>query len=558
MSSEDPEVGASQQTEAEEKAPASVFHRQMSVSEAAESSGMGLNAPKWLSWMEIPFHVPNPDTGRKLPEATGWAMDSVGRGPLNQVGSYVGGAILQAATIEAGCRDCTTRGFKPSSLLTLMTSIIGVIAAVLMPIVGAVVDHTEHRRMLGVFSGFLAVALIGAQIFITEDNWFGMLIVDAVQTFVFLVHTTAVFAYLPDLSLDQGVLSHYTSRFNIRQYCGQFVYVSLVILTGEVRDIEKPFASSLQTAKDAAGMAFGFGVLFLGYAWLFLFRERPPLSKVPEGSTLLTAGFKRIGVTAGKVWRDYRHLRWFMASLLFSPEAGAGVVLSIAVTFLTVFMKFTGIDIAKASLLLMVGNIAGSLFAKWLNKKINPLNAYRLGLTALGASIGLSVLVFTGPERKEAVFGFASVWGATMGWTYPSQRVLYCTLIPKGQETEFMGLFVFTGQILGWLPSLIVTIMNENDVDIRWSLPVVGIFCGAAVIMTLPMGSYDDAVALVARDSEEKLKEVVDATSKHMLPASKSMDSADMGMDTVEAEKDSASNEGPSKLEDEASIVHET
>eukprot|EP00527_Entomoneis_sp_CCMP2396_P003105 CAMPEP_0198136950 /NCGR_PEP_ID=MMETSP1443-20131203/491_1 /TAXON_ID=186043 /ORGANISM="Entomoneis sp., Strain CCMP2396" /LENGTH=550 /DNA_ID=CAMNT_0043798257 /DNA_START=114 /DNA_END=1766 /DNA_ORIENTATION=+ len=534
----------------EEAAPAAVsYHRQMSVSEAAESSGAGLNAPSWLAWFEYPFAVPDPDTGKKLPEATGWAMDSVGRGPLNQVGSYTGSAILRAAIREAGCFDCTTHGFKPSSLLTLMTSIVGVIAAILMPIVGAVVDHTAHRRMLGVVSGFLAVALIGAQIFITEDNWFGMLIIDAVQTFAFLVHTTTVFAYLPDLTLDQNVLSHYTSRFNLRQYVGQFIFVSLVIIAGEARGADRSVESSLQTAKDSAGMAFGYGALFLGYAWTFLFRERPPLSKIPEGSNMLTSGFNRILETSGKVWRDYNHLRWFMASLLFSPEAGAGVVLSIAITFLTVFMKFSGVEIAKSSLCLMAGNVLGSLISKWLCRVINPLNSYRIGLTTLGASIGLSVLILTGPERRDYVYGFAAFWGVTMGWTYPSQRVLFCTLIPKGQETEFMGLFVFTGQIMGWVPSLIVTIMNENDVDIRYSLAIVGIFCIAAVILTIPMGSYEHAVKMVAEDSQEKLREVVEATSRHMRPSSRSL--------KIEGKPDTEITTEQNKVEDEPPIVHD-
>ena len=507
-----------------EQAPCAAkhLHRQVSVSEAAELNGLGVNAPVWLKWFELPFQVKDPseEESSYLPEATGWAMDSVGRGPLNQVGSYVGNAILRLAAEDAGCEklaNCTktTHGFKPSSLLTATTSIIGVISALLMPIVGAVVDHTPYRRILGISSGFLAVALIGAQIFINEDNWFGMLVVDAVQTFVFLVHTTSVFAYLPDLSLDQDVISHYTSRFNTRQYVGQFFYLVLVIISGKARGTDRSISSSVQTARDSAGIAVGFGCLFMGYAWLFLFRERPALSKIPEGSTLLTAGFKRIGKTCHKVWKDYRHLRWFMASLLFSPEAGAGVVLSIAVTFVTVFMKFSGQEIAKASLCLMTGNMFGSMISKWVSKMVNPLNSYRLGMFSLGVGLVLGFFVMTGPERRGSVFGMAGAWVVSMGWAYPSQRVLFCTLIPKGQETECMGLFVFTGQILGWLPSLIFTIMNENNVSIRWGLPLVGFFCFTAVILTLPMGNYEEAKRLVANDSKEKLKEVVDATTKH-------------------------------------------
>lgn len=426
-----------------------VLQRKESVSEAVHSASDGSKgAPSWLSWFEYPFHVKNPTTQQKLPEACGWAMDSIGRGPLNQMGGYIGNAVLLLATRDVGCKsplNCSNTvlfGLKPSSLLTLVSSVVGVIAALVMPVIGAVVDHTTHRWMMGAASGFLMVACAGAQIGISQDTWVMALVFDALQTFVTLVHTAAVFAYLPDLSLQQDEISHYTSKFNFLQFAGQFVYVSLLILAGEVRNAETLFASTIQTAQDSAGIAFGFGALFIGYSWTFLFDHRPALSKVPEGSNLLTTGFVQVGRTAKIVWTKYRALRWFMFSLLWSPEAGAGVVLSIAVTFLTVQLRFTGQDLAKTLLILMVGNLVGSIFSKYMVRLLNPLNSYRLAMMSLGITIAAASGVLASPEEREAVFGFAFAWGVTMGWVYPSQRVLFCTLTPKGQETEFMGLFV--------------------------------------------------------------------------------------------------------------------
>jgi phytanoyl-CoA hydroxylase len=421
---------------------------------------------------------------------------------------------LRLATREAD--GGSVYGFKPSSLLTLFTSLIGVVAAIMMPIVGAVVDHTSHRRLMGVLSGVLSVAFIGGQIAISQDNWFTMLLIDACQTLVYLVHTTSVFAYLPDLSLDQNVIAKYTSQFNIRQYCGQFTFVSLVVICGEIRGTDRTIESTVQTAKDAAGIAFAFGALFIGYAWIFLFRDRPALSKVPEGSNLITTGFKQVSRTAKVILAEYRSLKWFMLSLLWSPEAGAGVVLSIAVTFLTVSIKLTGQEIAITSLLLMIGNLFGSLVSRKMCALVNPLNSYRMGLSFLAAAISCSFLYLTGPRKVGETYLTGLVWGAAMGWTYPSQRVLFCTLIPKGQETEMMGLFVFVGQILGWLPSLIFTIMNEKGIPLEYGLALVGGFCALAVLFTLPMGSYENACRQAAEDSESKLNAVVHATAHHL------------------------------------------
>jgi UMF1 family MFS transporter len=492
--------------------------RKSSVSEAAELSSGGLHAPSFLSWFEWPFHISDPTTGKMLPEVAGQAMDAAARGPLNQTGGYVGSAIVRLAARDAGCQfgpgrcDKTVYGIQPSSLLTTTSAISGVAAALFMPIFGAVIDHTEHRRLMGVISGLIAVAAVGAQISISQSTWFFVLWMDAIGGFSLLVHAANTFAYLPDLTLDYGILSHYTSRINIRQFGIQFVYLSVVIIIGQVRELDRTIESSVQTAKDSAGLAFGIGFVCIGYAWTFLFRRRPALSKVPEDSNLFNTGFRQVAKTSKKIWKDYHALKWFMISLLWSPEAGAGVIQSIAVTFLTVVMRFSGLEIAKTNLILIAANVPGSLFSKWCCAKINPLNSYRGGLLLLTASVAAACAVFEGPENRDAVYGFSAAWGFAMGWTYPSQRVLLVSLIPKGQETEMMGLFTFMGQILGWLPPLLFTILNENGIDQRWGLALIPMFCSLALLCTLPMGSYQDAIDLVARDSEAKLEEVIEKT----------------------------------------------
>ena len=505
------------------------YERKTSVSEAFEASHGGFHAPSWLSWVEYPFRIKNPMGGPQLPEVTGWAFDSAGRGPLNLVGSFVGGAILQMAIKEAGGPNETVKGLlKPSSFLTATTSLIGIVAAILMPVFGAVVDHTRYRRLVGVVSGVMAFSLIGMQMSISveKNNWFYILILDALQSFALLVHHTAVFAYLPDLSRDEEVTSHYTSNFNQRQYGVQVFYACLLLIIAVARGTqgEVGLDVAVQSARTAAGIAFGIGAFCFGYAWIFLFRDRPALSQVPEGSNLLSTGFVQVHRTAKKIWKDYGALKWFMISLLWSPEAGAGVTLSIAVTYLTVIMQFTINELTVATLILLVVTVFGSMWAKKANQLLNPLNSYRIAMTLMGASVGLGSAFFTGPDRKNVVYGFSVLWGFFLGWTYPSQRVLFCTLIPKGQETEMMGLFTFTGQIFGWLPPFVVTMMNENDISLKYSLLVIFCFCFAAVVCTLPMGDYETAKALVERDSAEKLEQVVASASLGAKSAAKNND----------------------------------
>jgi len=219
--------------------------------------------------------------------------------------------------------------------------------------------------------------------------------------------------------------------------------------------------------------------------------------------------------TASKIFRQYRALKWFMISLLFSPEAGNGVVLSIAITCFVFILRFTTLDIAKSGVALMCSNVAGSFFSRWITTKMNPLNSYRIAMLLFGFTFVFGAVYLDRPERSAGAYGLSAMVGFFMGWAYPSQRVLLVTLSPKGQETEMMGLFFFMGQILGWLPPLIFTIANENGANMRWGFGIVAFFCFFAVLCTLPMGNYEHAVELVARESEAKLNSVLEAASHH-------------------------------------------
>jgi hypothetical protein len=90
-------------------------------------------------------------------------------------GIFLGVALLRTAKISVGCEvscegadcpedpielaDCNEKvfGFKPSSLLAVMGMIVGLLAAITMPVIGAIVDHTSYRWKIGAVSGFLLV-----------------------------------------------------------------------------------------------------------------------------------------------------------------------------------------------------------------------------------------------------------------------------------------------------------------------------------------------------------------------------------------------------------------
>ena len=462
------------------------YSRSLSISEQASmASSKRLKPPHFLKVLfETPFRTKNPNTGGHLEEATGWGMDAAGRGPLNQAGSYIGVAIIQLATIDAGCADvgaarCPNRiyGFRPSSMLTMASVITGVTSALLMPFIGAVVDHTRHRKTVGILTAILVCGITGFQIAISIDTWFACLLAEMFGGFALIMHFMSVMAYLPDLTDVEHELTHYTSRFNIVMYSVQIVYV--VFLIGMVYGLD---LDSVDTAKVASAGAFAFATALFSYAWTFLFRKRPALSEIKPGDNIFTSGFKQIGRTT--------------------------------VTYLAVTLRMVGIEVGITNLILLVFTIPGSLFSNYLMKKLNPLRAFRYGLMFLTIVIGTTVGFLDRPERKKWTYLVAIFWGIAYGWIFPAQRTLQVTLTPRGQETEIMGMFTFVTQVIGWLPALIFSIMNEKGVDMRWGVSVIAWFLCVSILLLFGVGDYDAAVEQVKEVGEQEMEEMAAARAE--------------------------------------------
>jgi len=371
-----------------------------------------------------------------------------------------------------------------------------------MPFVGALVDHTNHRKAMGSISAIVIVIAVAFQLMLSPDTWLAVFILETIGGYFLIMHQVCTMAYLPDLTHDLTEMGHYTARLMMNQYFVQGIFTSIVIAVSFSTKM-----SNINTAKLAAGISAVIGFVFFGYAWLFLFRKRPKLRVLPPGHNLFTSGFKQLLVTTKLVFREYKALKWFMIALLFSPEAGAGVVLAIAVTFLTLFVDMNVREIAVVSLLMLFCNIPGAYISKRMCVRINPLNSFRCAEIMFAGVNALIAGTVTGSTDKDKglVYFYAALVGVAFGWMFPSQRTLAVALIPKGQETEIMGLISFFGQILGWLPVFVFTAMNENGVSMRWGLASVSFFLMLSCFLTLFCGNFEDAVALVAHTSDDYL-----------------------------------------------------
>ena len=156
--------------------------------------------------------------------AKGYNWLGTGRGPLVMSNIFLSTALIYLASETVGCteevlnednnttswkvvEDCDEKvygAFKPAALITNIAVISGVLSALFMPVIGAIVDYTPHRWTVGTISALLIILVQAIQIGTGSQTWFAMSILQALTGFFYQVQVLATYAYLPDISSAVG------------------------------------------------------------------------------------------------------------------------------------------------------------------------------------------------------------------------------------------------------------------------------------------------------------------------------------------------------------------
>lgn len=433
-------------------------------------------------------------------EVFGWTLDSAARGVACMgTAVFVSTELLRLAEEAAGCQDyaggvvveCDNRvyGMRPSSILTNIVMVVGLFSAFIMPLVGSIIDHTEYRRAVGSISAAALSILILIQMLIMEKFWFAAAILQVFIAFSYTVHLCSVYAYLPELTSDHETMVQYTAQFSAAQYTGSVVFLIAMIALLSLINRNDTF----NVATLSQSLVFVVCSVFFGYAWTTLFHPRPARHQVPSGQNLLSAGFWKIYKTGGTILRYHSAIKWLLISVSFT-EAATTTFTTVAITYMTLYLQFTPRQNGIAILLLLLFGLPGTRVAAWFTTRYNPLRSLQACLLLWVVTTGTASIVLKKPDQEGLAYCFAMIWGVGIGWIYPSEKTLYVTIIPRGQEAELMGVYICACQILSWLPPLVFSVMTEAGISMQVALFTLTIYFIAGFMLLLLVGDYDEAV----------------------------------------------------------------
>jgi Vacuole effluxer Atg22 like len=122
-----------------------------------------------------------------------------------------------------------------------------------------------------------------------------------------------------------------------------------------------------------------------------------------------------------------------------------------------------------------------------------------MALVLLITATALFAILVTGPGQYLRTYIMAFFWGTGVGWKWTCDRLTASSVIPEGQDTELMGVFLFSGQCLSWLPPLVYTAINEAGVTQRIGVASLNVWLLLSLFGYCCMGKYTTAREQVSR-----------------------------------------------------------
>lgn len=283
-------------------------------------------------------------------EATALTVSCYGRACLGMASLFLGPALLELAGRAAGCapiivetddnadsdnadinmEECTNTiyGFRPSSLLTNLAAVSGLLGALLLPYAGSLVDHTPHRRRVGAVSGLLCVLVKACEAFVSQQTWMLVVLGQVVTAVLFLTHIVAHYAYVSELSRCPQRQARYNTTFSITIYVSTLLFMVQVIgisTAFHLGDVGTARVSQILTACTCGPTMY--------LAWVCWLPDRPAKKSVPDHQTLWSAGFYQLGRTLQQLWHRQHALAHLMGAIACG-EAASNALVSVSTTYM--------------------------------------------------------------------------------------------------------------------------------------------------------------------------------------------------------------------------------
>lgn len=361
---------------------------------------------------------------------------------------------------------------SPGSLALYTVTAATMLSALVLPVVGAVLDRTGRKRTLMAGFAWLGALAAALMVLVTGTNWqlgVGLQMIAALSLGSSLVAYDAI---LVDISTADE-RDRVSSRGWALGYLGGGLLLALNLgLVSAHSSLGLSTEATVRISLFSAGLWWAVFTLipFLGL------RDRPP-SVQPEGAVAAQGSLLR--QSFGQLRDTIAHLRGYPQTLLFLLayllyNDGIQTVIAASSIFGQEELGFDSDQLIMTILVVQFVAIGGALAFGKLAGRIGAWRSILSSLVLWCVVVGLGFLI---PEKAFAMFlALAVLIGIVLGGSQALSRSLFSQLIPRGREAEYFSLYQAAERGTSWFGTLLFGLVFQVTDSYRNAILALVVF----------------------------------------------------------------------------------
>jgi UMF1 family MFS transporter len=361
------------------------------------------------------------------------------------IGPYLT-TIAKAAADSGGYVHPLGLRVAAESFFPYVVSLSVLLQVIFLPLLGAIADYSHFKKqMLAFFAYAGAFASMGLY-FLQGTNYLlgGGLFLFANLSF----GASVVFynAFLVDIALPEE-RDRVSSMGWALGYVGGGLLLALnLLLFAKAGDFGLGIGDAVRINLASAGVWWAIFTVIP----LVGLKRRQPVKQLPPGEHYLTVGIRQLRNTLSKIRVHPQAMLFLIAYLIYND--GIQTVISLASVF---GQEELGLSMTTLTSVILMVQFVGFFGAILFNYVARAISAKRAIIVSLLIWIGTLVYAYAFLKTTLDFYMMAAAIAVVLGGSQALSRSVYSLMIPKGQESEYFGLYEISDKGTSWLGPLL-------------------------------------------------------------------------------------------------------
>ncbi|MFC7384445.1 MFS transporter [Sphaerisporangium rhizosphaerae] len=390
------------------------------------------------------------------------------------LGPYLTSLAERAAGGEEGLVGFLGFDVRAKAYFSAVVTASVVLQILIMPIAGALADHTGRKReLLGLFAYLGAAATLGFY-FVAGDAYLLGGVLFIVANTAFGAAMVVYNSFLPQIAgaEERDAVSSRGWGFG---YLGGFALLAINLALYLGSGIEEGLAVRISLASAGVWWAV-FTVIPL-----LRLRNRPVGTHDATSVRAVAGSFRQLGRTLADLRRYPRSLLFLLAYLIYND--GVQTVISFSATYADQELGLNKTVQITAILAVQFFAFGGALLLGRLAGRFGTKRTVLVSLVVWTGVVAVSYFLQKGAAVQ--FYAIALIIAIVLGGTQALSRSLYSLVIPAGKEAEYFSLFEVSDKGSAFLGSFTLTLALQLTDSYRSAILSLLVFFVAGFVLLL-------------------------------------------------------------------------